>query len=351
MINIFIILLAFKLNICGDKIFQNKSNDQNSNITLINRNLYSYKNLNKNKNLILGIIETYSINTILPFFKSLIHANFQSCDIIMFVRNVSQMLINYLKSVGVFVYEIPEGYKNFPVVKMRWKIYLDFLNGKKNEYDLVLSADVRDTFFQKDVFQYYENHTKPFLGIAIEDGTLNEEYNKKWIIDFVGEEKYKIIQNERIICAGSILGTSDKFLELARIFWENLLINFQTTDQGILNYLFYDEKLFKDCIVKSDNYGPIMTIGLTESKNIILDKEYNVLNFKGEIASVIHQYDRNIDIMKRVIKKFCPELLIINEFSNKLNSIIFASLFELFIIIILLKVIINKKYNKNNIYS
>lgn len=36
-----------------------------------------------------------------------------------------------------------------------------------------------------------------------------------------------------------------------------------------------------------------MTIGITPPKNITLDKDNNILNFKGEIAEVVHQYDPN----------------------------------------------------------
>ena len=101
-------------------------------------------------------------------------------------------------------------------------MYIDFLEKNKGTYNLVLHADIRDTFFQKDIFKYYLNH-KPFLGVALEDGTLIQEVNKKWIIDYVGEEKHKIIQNEKIICVGTMWGSSDKFLEFAKIFWEKLI--------------------------------------------------------------------------------------------------------------------------------
>jgi hypothetical protein len=308
--SLFILFFVLKYITSQQNIVQTDINKKKRKDYLINQTLNS--NANIKKNLILGVVETYSLYNILPFFKSLIHTNIRNCDIVMFVRKVSPRLINYLKSIRVFTYEIPQEYKNFSIVKLRWKLYIDFLKEKKNDYKLVLSVDVRDTFFQKDIFKFYENQ-KHFLGIAIEDGTLNEDYNKKWIIDFVGEKMHKTIQNERIICAGTIWGTLDKFLELAQILWDKLLINIQTTDQGIANYLFYHEKIFKDCLLKSDNYGPIMTIGLTESKKIILDEEDNVLNFNGEIASVIHQYDRNADIMIKVMNKYSPELLMLNE--------------------------------------
>ena len=100
---------------------------------------------------------------------------------------------------------------------------------------------------------------------------------------------------------------------------EKLLINNKNIEQ-IANYLFYYEKIFKDCIVKSDNYGPIMTFGITESKDITLDKDNNLLNFKHEIAEVIHQYDRKHGLMLKVMNKYCTEQLIFNKFRNESNN-------------------------------
>ena len=196
-------------------------------------------------------------------------------------------------------------------------MYTDYLKENKNKYNLVLHTDVRDTFFQKDVFKYYEDY-EPFLGVAIEDGTLQEKVNKRWIIKFAGEKKYRKIRNERIICVGQIWGTADKFLEFSNIFWEKLQANPGAVEQGMGNYLIYYEKVLNDYIIKSDNFGPIMTIGITKPNIIHLDSDNNILNFRDEIASVIHQYDRKKYILKIVINKFCPELIKSNPI-NKTN--------------------------------
>lgn len=314
MINLIIFIFLF--NLIKNKKNVNISKNSNNNKNVGGTYISSKKSLFNKKNLILGIIQSYSLNVILPFFKSLIHTNFKNCDVVMFVRNVSLELINYLKSIGVLVYKISKKYKNISVINLRWKMYLDFLKKKKEDYNLVFSSDIRDTIFQKDIFTFYENH-KPFLGVAIEDGTLTHKLNKKWIVNFVGVEKHKIIQNERIICVGSIWGTANKFLEFSSLFWENLIANRHSIEQGIANYLFYYNNIFKDCLVKSDNYGPVMTIGLTQSQNIIFDKKDNILNFGGEIAAVIHQYERKCNVMIKVFKKFCPEL--IQSFKSKKN--------------------------------
>ena len=368
MTNLFIYFILFNYNICNySKIFLKNIDSTDTNKAHIYSSFNSTKNINSKKNLIFGIIHKYSLKKILPFFNSLLEANINNCDKVMFVRNVSETLISYLKRIGVFVYKISDEYKDVSAINIRWKMYIDFLSEKKNEYNLVISIDIRDSIFQRDFFSCYEG-LKQFLGVAIEDGTLNEKVNRKWIIDFVGEEKHKVIQNERIICIGTIWGTSDIFLEFSKIFWKNLIKNTNSIEQGIVNYLFYYEKIFNDCLIRSDNSGPVMTIALTDRKNISLDSRDNILNFKGEVAAIVHQYDRKFDILNKIKNKFLYSnktikkhikkqkymnlsinMKYINKinkavpisinFKNNKNIISFLFFFQLFAIILLLKMI------------
>ena len=184
---------------------------------------------------------------------------------------------------------------------------------------------------------------------------MDEKKNKKWIIDFAGTEKHKNIQNEKIICFGTIWGTLDKLLEFSKIFWENLKSNTNSTDQGIGNYLLYYEKILEECLIKSDNFGPVMTIGLTDRKNLILDKDNNLLNFKGEIAAVVHQYDRKPDIMLKINEKFVycyiirkkifnkTDIIKINKEDNR-NIFSFFIYLEIYIILLLFKSFKVKRY-------
>lgn len=273
MIRILIVFL-FHLFIHTSKI--------NNNLKIKN-NFGTYNSINhikktEKKNIILGTIVKYSLKTVATFFNSLIHSNFTNCDVVMFVRKIRSTLINYLKNIGVILIPISEKYNNIQITKLRWKLYFEYLKERKNEYNLVFTTDIRDVVFQKDIFKYYENH-KSFLGLAIEDNFLNQTTNKQWIVDYVGEKIYRKIQNERIICFGTIWGSIDKILEFSSIFYEKVLFNNNSTDQGIGNYLFYFEKFLNDFIIKSDNFGPVMTIGFTNISNIHLDSNYNILNF------------------------------------------------------------------------
>ena len=228
----------------------------------------------------------------------------------MFIDNISPETINKVKSFGVIIYPIPDNLKIYPIINFRWKIYEDFLKDNKDKYKIVFTTDLRDSIFQKDLFKYY-NNDKPFLSFAIEDGIIaNEPTNKEWILNAYGENIYKNLQYERVICSRTLLGTPDKFYKLSKIVWKQLnsewAINKKVVDQPILNYIIYHDKMFNDCIIKSENNdGPIMTIGISRREDITLDNEDNILNGKGEVAAMVHEYDRKEDILAKVKKKYC----------------------------------------------
>ena len=98
MINLLLCLFFFNLNVCNkselyiQKINYNISNNKYQ----IDQPLNCSKNLTK-KNAIFGIIQKFPLQTILPFFKSWLKAGFENCEMIMFVRYVTQeTIINFI---------------------------------------------------------------------------------------------------------------------------------------------------------------------------------------------------------------------------------------------------------------
>ena len=278
------------------------------------------------KNLIIGAISNYIWKDIAIYFKSFNMVGFENCECVMFVRNMPKKTINKIKSFKVIVYKIPNKFKNINIINCRWKIYKDFLKNNQDKYNMVFTSDIRDAFFQKDIFKYYKSE-KSFLGVAIEDSTLSEATNKKWLIDAYGEELHKTIKNENIICVGTIWGTFNKFYEFSSLMWENLSSEWSfkhnIIEQAVANYLIYHEKMFNDCLLKSENKdGQVMTIGLTFRGNININSENYILNGKREIACVIHQYDRKPDIQTKIIDKYFPEIK--DNISNEISSYIFV---------------------------
>lgn len=131
--------------------------------------------------------------------------------------------------------------------------------------------------------------------------------------------------------------------------WEKLdsewSLRFNVIEQAVANYLIYYDKMFNDCLIKSENKnGPIMTIGLTNAENIYFDVDGNIVNGNGKVAAVIHQYDRKPKIKKKVLNKYNPNINIKKEV-NYYNIII---LFLIFIIIILNIIILQFLFKDNS---
>ena len=313
------IFIIFFLNfiLCTDNF--NFSTNHQSNISTATY-LNDSKILVNKKNLILSIIVKYSWDIVLPFIKSLLISHIKNCDIVIFGGNISEPVINNIKSFGIYFYEIPKKFMNIDITLSRWKIYLDFLENKRDKYNLILSIDIRDTIFQTDFFSLFENH-KPFLGLSLEDDKLNEKRNKGWITNIFGKKVHESIKNKKIINGGIIWGTFNEIFEFMDLVWIHISKIQNPIDQSIINYLIYYKKFFNNRVIFSDNFGPVITLGLTERKNIIINySKKQIINFEGQIASIVHQYDRHQDIVKLIYEKLCPEY--IEDMNNKKKNFI-----------------------------
>ena len=79
--------------------------------------------------------------------------------------------------------------------------------------------------------------------------------------------------------------------------------------------------MFEGHMVFSENRdGPVMTIAITNRAFINLDSDNNILNFNGEIAAVVHQYDRKEDLVEIANEKYYPELNNKKENNDKKNN-------------------------------
>ena len=276
--------------------------------------------------MVIGILDRLSWIKVKPFFISYIIANFKNCDCVIFYRRIKIETLNKIRSLGIITFKIPKKYNRMKINNVRYKIYEDYLSDKLDKYNMVLHVDIRDTYFQKDFFKYYKNK-KHFIGVALEDGNITDKISSSWMKNQYGKEIFEELKNKTIICSGTIWGTVDKFLELAKNIWKEVEkkspYKYSIHDQTAEAYLIYHKNMFNDCIITSDIYsGPLMTVGLS-NKNFSYDSEDNLLNFKGDIAAVIHQYDRKPNMVEIVNKKFInisENIILIDLIANKNNE-------------------------------
>lgn len=312
---IIIIIKVYSYNIYNISSYENKTSKN-----LRKLNIFD---IFRKKNLIIGAIINYNWNIIQNYFISLKKAGFENCDIVMYVGKMDEETKEKLKSLGVILYDIPDEYykSNYLINSFRFNLYEKYLLKNRNKYNLVFASDVRDIIFQKDIFKFYEKNKKPFLGISIEDGIINQNlFNIKWTQFYCPEEN---ILNQTTICSGTIIGTVNIFIEFCHTIWKYIGEKAQNItiarDQGAMNCLIRGKKFMKDYLIIMDNqHGPVMTISLSKDKNLILDNDNNLLDYDGKIAAVVHQYDRHKKIADKFNKKFNVNSDI-NSFIKEIN--------------------------------
>ena len=181
---------------------------------------------------------------------------------------------------------------------MRYKFFSDFL--KKKKYNNIFFFFARDIYFKSDPFNSAINFFSE--GRFIKDCKINSN----WINKTYGSETLNEFKNKEIICFGTILANQEnmvKYLDEMNFMVKKYpykkrlkyLLTFRRDkngrgcDQAYGTYLVY-KNYFKNFKIHSNSLGPIATVYYL--KNIIFNKDSNLINEKNQPYNVVHQYDK-----------------------------------------------------------
>lgn len=172
-------------------------------------------------------------------------------------------------------------------------------------YDTILISDVRDVVFQSNPF--IGIHSDNFLYCFEEDSGATigtEQFNSFWIRNIYGQERLDEIADRPIICAGTIMGSRHRLLDLLTIMIEDLEamsvdVMKHGMDQGILNNICYSPYASIIPITTKKNGDIVATLGVTVDGKLSKDKmtiENGVVMINGLKPAVLHQYDRSEEL-------------------------------------------------------
>ena len=121
-----------------------KGNNNNYSTKILSTSLIIKNNNKSNINIISGSKKNLLITSVINYgwekmallFKSFQKAQFENCDLVIFIHNISPFTISKLKSYGVIIYKIPDVYKKMKIINYRWKLYADFLRDNPNKYNI-----------------------------------------------------------------------------------------------------------------------------------------------------------------------------------------------------------------------
>ena len=185
-------------------------------------------------------------------------------------------------------------------------MFLNFLEAHGADYGQVILCDIRDVIFQSDVFKPSAELTN-WLGVATEADDIRgsksgSRFNYNWLRDCFGAAEADKIADKKIICCGTVIGSSDAMEIYCRELWKIVGNNLNLVcDQAATNYLVWNGLLPIENVFELDvTDGEIFTAGLFNHFNTIEIRDDKILRGDGGVPSVVHQYDRNADLVRLV---------------------------------------------------
>jgi len=255
------------------------------------------------KNLILGAAKGYGWDILEPFVTSAVK-NCPSAELVLFVDDILTFTRARLQSAGVLLGIFPEELKRGVPNNTRWKIFVDFLEMYGDAYKQIFITDTRDVIFQSDVFEPFKT-LQNYLGLATEADVIGGDKagnkNYSWLVDCFGKDEADKLLNQKVICDGTVIGTTNKIKVFADKMWQAVSaaesrMNLRIHDQAVANYLVYNNLLPIENLIEIDvEHGEIFTMALIKRFPI---RGNLILRLDCGVPAVVHQYDRHKELIK-----------------------------------------------------
>ena len=283
------------------------------------------------KNLIIGAMTNYDFAQVRPWVRSINHCGFVG-DKIMVVFNANYQTCDQLIEEGFKV--IAVGKKDdvrgllvhekskMPIHVERFLHIYEYLKDKWEDYEYVVTTDVKDVIFQHDPIRWMElNHIGKGFHQKLVAGSEAIQYkNEPWgnenLMQTYGAYIHDIFKEKEIYNVGVLGGTAEYMKDLAL----HILVNginrpIPIVDQAVFNVLIQSQP-FKDAtLLASQRRGWACQAGTTvdpskiesfrphllEGEPVWNAEEGIVCTSEGIQFCIVHQYDR-VPEWKKVIE-------------------------------------------------
>jgi hypothetical protein len=284
------------------------------------------------KQLILGMAVGMKLEHLQPFFLSLEKAGYRG-DVCMYVADLEPPALAFLRTHRVNLVPFQKAY-----LKRKWghlatacKFFMKpwqqrrfdeqmlltylhlhcaraayhraYLTECGKEYDHVLLADTRDILFQRDPFDF---EIPEGLSTFLEDPSQkigNNISNSTWMREGYGATVLKELADQRIHCAGTILGSPAVLVnyldQVLQLYAARKPL--YTIDQTTHNYILQKQppKVWR---AFDNDTGPVFTMAQVNPSQFRFNEQGLMVNAHGRIFNTLHQYDRHPRLAQQLIK-------------------------------------------------
>lgn len=272
------------------------------------------------KNLIIGAFKGYTFKQVEPWVKSLNECGFEGDKVIISI-NSSVETNKKLQDAGMTV--LPSQTPGNMMFHMERFLHIyDYLKTHGENYQYVLTTDVRDVIFQTDPMDYItkkmHNPLKKIIAVSECIPIQNEPWNRDNIIKCFNDYTYNIIKSQEVLNVGTLAGKSEYIRDLCGMLFHMSSnradwVADQAAYNVMMNYEPYrslsfvsdlDEEFACNLHVTNkpdqiEQFRPYLTCAVPEiTVNAVV-----VTGKTGRPYSIVHQYDRVPEWKKAILKK------------------------------------------------
>ncbi|KAG7366091.1 hypothetical protein IV203_028761 [Nitzschia inconspicua] len=262
---------------------------------------------------------------------------------------------------GTIVEPLPDPRHLRTLQNSRYELYWIW-SEKYHAYSWIMLIDARDTFFQRNPFDWVPRRQKHFddaggillfFGENVDATRLGKSaHNRDWLTKAYGLHVAEALIDKPTICSGSTMGEQvaiEMYLRAMVMESDETRTVKMGADQGFHNRLYYSNKLanakaIQKIIVQDQGYGIVNNLGALRTKPLdqwgngkLLDieratidgvetnpdnvvKNMIVRNWDGRVSPVVHQFDRHTEFSNLYFKKKWREIRQRWDASKKLQA-------------------------------
>jgi hypothetical protein len=261
------------------------------------------------KNLIIGGFTNYGINQLKPWVLSAKeHAG--DNDVALVYGSTSNETLDWLLEQGVIIVPMLQ-VQNLPIHVLRFLSIYEYLYKFWQDYEYVITTDVKDVYFQCDPFEDLNGHK---LVVASEGLKYKDEsWGNENLLQTYGPYVHNQFKNNQIYNVGTFGGTSEYVKDMVfHIFTNAINRPIPICDQAVFNVLVNTQP-FKDIIQPTVNWACEMGTVVDPSKidkfrpNLLCEEPKindGLVYYQDRLFPIVHQYDRVPELKKFIENKF-----------------------------------------------
>jgi hypothetical protein len=272
------------------------------------------------RSLIIGAATGYNYNQLKPWIESINECGFDG-DKVLVLGESSKETRQKIVEQGFTIVDMLK--TNAPIHVARFLTLYDYLKDHWEEYEYVITTDVRDVYFQTNPVDWLKkNVVNTFRGKTLVAGSESIRYkDESWgdqnLMETYGPYVYELFKDNIIYNVGTLGGTAEHIKDLVFNIYTNAINRpISIVDQAVFNVLIQTQP-YKDSIVFADQKdGWACQAGTTVDPSKIerfrpfltedepLFEDGIVKTSLGEPFCIVHQYDRVPEWKKFVERKY-----------------------------------------------